>query len=138
MMEHPDRWCTPFWRVAANDNRKPPPSLLWPAIAAAAGLAFVFGVALWPVRAHGAGVQFDCHTLAVAMGGMADFRDTGADLEKVVRMARRRHPNSGSAQVAVIEREIRRLWAERLPGDLAARRLFERCRAQLGDMGRDG
>lgn len=137
-MEHPDRWCTPFWRIAANDNRQPPPSLFWPALAAAAGLAFVFAVVLYAPHARGAGVQFDCHQLALAIGGMADFRDTGADLTKVLRMARTRNPNASGRHLAVIEREIRRLWAERLPGDVAARRVFERCRTQLGDMGQDG
>lgn len=82
-------------------------------------------------------VLFDCAQLAAAVGNMADFRDTGGRLELVVRMARDRNRGAPASYLDVIEREIRRLWREQLPRAAAVDSAFKRCRAQLGDMGRD-
>jgi len=105
-------------------------------VLAAAALAMI--LALLPRNARGQGVYFDCPDFAAAIARLADFRDADADLDKVVRIARRHNPASSSQHLAAIEREIRRMWRERLPQELVAQRLFDRCRAQLGDMGMEG
>jgi hypothetical protein len=88
-----------------------------------------------PARAEG--VMFDCADLATVISLIADFRDTDASLEKVVKLALERNVDSSLAHRAVIEREIRRLWKEGRPRRDAVRQLYKRCRDVMGDMGRD-
>lgn len=92
---------------------------------------------LWPRMANAA--RFDCADLAMLIGGAADFRDAGADLEKTLAIARERSGgHQGNAEHRVLEREIRRVWQEQLPRRRAIAMLYKRCRAQLGDMGAEG
>lgn len=108
---------------------------------AGALLAVVVGVAgalvLWlvmPRDARSAPI-FDCVDIASQAGAAADFRDAGADLEKTVRIARLRNAFRTSAEMNVIEREVRRVWREQLPRKHAVANLYKRCRRGLGDMG---
>lgn len=130
MMERPDRWCAPLWEA-----RQPRPVRaawwIW-----AATIVAAIGLAAWAGRDAQGAVFLDCRELAVAMGVAADFRDTGAELDKVIAMARRRNAEAlNPAQLAALEREIRRVWAEKIPVDDVPQRTFERCRSRLGDMG---
>lgn len=111
----------------------------WGILAVAAiAVVFAFSVSQAQTRKP-AGVYFDCRELADAVGGFADFRDTGADLERVIRMLHNSVRDSASKRperYQVIEREIRRMWAEGLPYPEATQQLYERCVRQMGDMGR--
>lgn len=86
------------------------------------------------------GVIFDCRQLTETIADFADFRDTDANVDKVIALLRsglHGADKSAPARFAVIEREIRRLWAEGLPARQALEQLHKRCTGQLGDMGRD-
>lgn len=83
-------------------------------------------------------VTFDCRALARAIGNVATFRDVDASEDKTVTLYREINPQIQGPQWAAIEREIRRLWRERLPADEAVLALYLRCQQQLGDMGREG
>lgn len=136
MLERPDRMLEPLWRMAPPREPKPRPLVL-PLLAWLLVIAAVISLVVWaaPVRAEP--VSFECRTFAPAIAGFTDFRDTGARLELVIKMARQRNPQMTRAHMAVVERELRRLWQERLTRDQAELRLYERCVAQMGDMGRD-
>lgn len=84
------------------------------------------------------GVQFDCRMLAGAIDAVAKFRDVDANEEKTIALYHEINPQLRGPQWAVLEREMRRLWRERLPADEASWALFRRCQQQLGDMGREG
>jgi hypothetical protein len=112
---------------------------LWGAIAAVL-LGLAMAMVLWlilPSEARAEGVVFDCVELATAMSLVADFRDAGGELEKTVRVARRDNANMPAPHMRVIEREVRRIWAEGKPKRLAVLGVYTRCKAQLGDMGRE-
>lgn len=112
------------------------------------GLLVVLFVVLCVVAAAGAwgqaperpkgGVVFDCGALGSAVEAMAIFRDVGADVDKTLEIlfahVKRRTP---APRWAVIEREIRRMWTEPLPGPEAGAAVYKRCQQQLGDMGRE-
>jgi hypothetical protein len=102
-------------------------------VAAAGALVLIF-----PPKARAAekAVIVDCGALAENITSLADFRDTGTRLELVVRLARKRQ-GDGPAEQAVLEREIRRMWREGLDAEDAGHAVYKRCKAQLGDMGRD-
>jgi hypothetical protein len=120
-------WCRSFRRRLRE-------VLLLMIVAIVAGLA-LGAIFARPAHAGREAVEFDCGELALVIYRIADFRDTGADLERVVRLAHEQNAEVSRAHREVIEREIRRLWKERQPAEEAAARLFRRCRAQLGDMG---
>lgn len=104
----------------------------------AAAWAALLGLVVYivaPARAQP--VLFDCEPFATGIARMADFRDTGADLGRVIAMARKRNPDMPFAYRAVVEREMRRLWREGLPAERAREALYRRCMEQLGDMGRE-
>lgn len=84
------------------------------------------------------GVTFNCGQLARAIGAVATYRDADASEEKTIAMYRAINPQIRGPQWDVLEREMRRLWRERLPAEEAAWGLFMRCQQQLGDMGREG
>lgn len=106
-----------------------------------AGVA-VLSVVL-PLACSQAGVRatralaFDCGALAASIERIASYRDMDANLGKVLAHVRRLNADLPAQQLEVIEREIRRLWAERLPASDAAFALYTRCQRQLGDMGRE-
>jgi hypothetical protein len=108
----------------------------WIAWAAAAALVVFFLVLLSPRKAHADPVIFDCQQIALAMSLVADFRDTGADLEKMVALAMKQNEELALPYQEVLEREIRRVWKEAKPKRNAVASVYRRCRAQLGDMGR--
>jgi hypothetical protein len=113
--------------------------LFWQCLAAVlAGIALAMVMMLVAPPARGAekAVIVDCGALAENITSLADFRDTGARLELVVRLARTRQ-GDGPAEQAVLEREIRRMWREGLDAEDAGHAVYQRCKAQLGDMGRD-
>lgn len=101
---------------------------LWAAVAACA---------IYSSCARAAPVEFDCPQLAVVIHNAAMLRDLDANLEKVLALGK---ANSGiqGPRWAVLERELRRLWKGGQSADKAAQDVYKRCRAQLGDMGREG
>lgn len=100
------------------------------------GLAAALVLALiLPRQAHAQ--QFDCHDLASVINAAAQFRDARAKLHLTVKIARETSPHRTRAEHVVIEREIRLMWRDGLRRDDAAGEVYRRCRAQLGDMGRD-
>lgn len=86
----------------------------------------------------GRGVLFNCRTLAQAVGGVAVYRDVGADQAKTIAMLRAKNAWLGGSHLQALEREIRRMWREGLTPEEAEFALYKRCEAQLGDMGREG
>lgn len=92
---------------------------------------------IYPRTAAADPVGFDCVELATVISGAADFRDTGADLDKTVKLIRRQNAQVPPAHRAVLEREIRKMWAEDLPKNRATLGVYKRCQAQFGDMGRE-
>lgn len=110
--------------------------------AAAVLIGLAAALVLWlilPREARGQTVVFDCFDLARAIAAATDFRDAGADLEKTVRIARTRSSENGEPdqKIEVYEREIRRMWTEKKKRGAAVRSIYNRCRQQLGDMGRE-
>jgi hypothetical protein len=79
---------------------------------------------------------FDCRALAEAVAPFADYRDAGADVERVVARIRKENTDAPRVRIDVFDRELHRLWAEGLPADEAAYALYKRCTEQQGDMGR--
>jgi hypothetical protein len=108
-------------------------------LTSAAALGTLLALACLEARGQVAqqGPYFYCGALAASIRLMADFRDAGADVERVVKMALEHNSDEPAAHRAVIEREIRRVWTEERPGPAAALAVFKRCQAQLGDMGRE-
>lgn len=96
-------------------------------------LALVLAV-IYPRAAHAQ--KFDCHDLAMVGGAAVDFRDAGAQLEKTVRIARARNADRTQAELAVIEREVRRAFESKATRREAIAELYKRCRKFGGDMGR--
>lgn len=101
-------------------------------------IAGAIALVVWatPVRAEQ--VDFDCVDLAIIVASAADFRDAGAQLDKTLAIARVRNSERSRAHLAVIEREIRRVWDEKRSRRLATLSVYRRCIAQLGDMGWEG
>lgn len=99
-------------------------------------LAVLFIVAPLAFAQEPKGIIFDCKALADGIGAAAAYRDVGADLSKTIAFYRSRAQETPEPRKAVVEREIRRMWREGLPGAEAAFAVYKRCEAQLGDMGR--
>lgn len=92
--------------------------------------ALVLAVALRDVHAS----PVDCHDFAMAAGSAADFRDAGADLEKTIRVARDRSKDRTQAELALLEREIRRVFRDKKPRRPLIAETYRRCRAARGAM----
>lgn len=84
------------------------------------------------------GVVFDCAQFGRSIRNVAELRDLDASLEKTLALIRTKNAATPRPQLEAIEREVRRMWRERLPADEAGWALYRRCQAQLGDMGREG
>lgn len=82
-----------------------------------------------------AAARFDCVDLATMAGAAVDFRDAGAKEDKTVRVARQRNTDRTPAELAVIEREVRRVFREKLPRRQAVANLYGTCRRAGGLMG---
>jgi hypothetical protein len=130
VIEPPDRYCAPMW--GARQARR---AIVWPWLLWAMVIAFAIGAVTCASQARAEPIEFDCAALATGIAMAADFRDAGADLEKTVRLARQRNSDASPEQLAVIDREIRRLWREKRTREASTPAVYKRCRAQLGDMG---
>ncbi len=110
------------------------------AVISAATVAIL--VMVWAGQVHAQevkrpdGVVFDCKELAEIIADFADFRDTGADAERVIELVNRWVPDAKPERAEVMAREIRRLWEEKLSKRDAGAELYKRCKGQHGDMGR--
>lgn len=103
-------------------------------VVAALALAGIMGNARAQER-----VEFDCQALAAGVASIVVFRDTGADVDRVVALFRKLNAEGGKATPAhlnAIEREIRAMWQADAEAEVVAMELFMRCKAQDGDMGR--
>jgi hypothetical protein len=105
VIEPPDRYCAPMW--GARQARR---AIVWPWL-------------LWAM------------VIAFAIGAVTCASQARAELEKTVRLARQRNSDASPEQLAVIDREIRRLWREKRTREASTQAVYKRCRAQLGDMG---
>lgn len=113
----------------------------WPvavAIVAILILCVVAATAALAQETQKRGVLFNCLTLAQAVGGVAVYRDVGADQAKTIAMLRAKNAWLGGSHLQALEREIRRMWREGLTPEEAEFALYKRCEAQIGDMGREG
>lgn len=120
-----------FWPRCEDSARLP--WLIW---AIVVGLAI--SLVVYATRADAEPVRFDCQQFAVGIGLAVDFRDTGAQLDKVLTLARKRNGDVSVAHREAIEREIRRAWSEGRSRERAVFDVFKRCQQQMGDMGREG
>lgn len=81
-------------------------------------------------------VIFDCQQLGTYARRIAMLRDLGAQRDKVLDQLRRElRPGM---MLAVLEREAKRVYAEKPSGPEAEASAYKRCQTQLGDMGEEG
>lgn len=106
---------------------------------AGAVAAIVVGVAaalvlflILPREARAA--RFDCHDFAMVAGSAADFRDAGAQLDLTLVIARDRSKDRTQAELALIEREIRRVFREKKNRRRVVAETYRRCRDTRGSM----
>lgn len=75
-------------------------------------------------------ISVDCEAIAGFAAFMTTYRDTGAELARVVALLRAR--GRGQPDLQVYEAEVRRVWREDLPRDAAAAAAHRRCTEVLG------
>lgn len=106
-------------------------------IAIATGVIFLLTIATASAHAQAPPATVDCRSMAMTLERIATYRDTGANLDKVVGLLRKLAAGSPVELVAVYEREVRRMWREGLAADDAALAFYVRYTSRLGDMGRE-
>ncbi len=125
-MERPDRFCEPMWGAKQRRRAIFLPWIVWALVVGAA-----IGLVVYASQARAA---FDCHDFAMIAGSAADFRDAGADMGRTVKIARARNIDRTQAELALIEREVRRVFRERKTRRLEISQVYRRCRASRGSM----
>lgn len=95
-------------------------------------LLFLIGVGLLCAAslAWGRGAGFthqDCLGLGYFVRMTAEVRDLGADVDKHVALVRKRVAPGGADLSDVLERELRRVYAEALPPAKAEESTYTRC-----------
>lgn len=131
MIDRPDKIFEPLWESKHHRRRM----ILLPWLIWAIVIGLVIALVLYASRAH-AQAHFDCEQLAYGIGNVAVLRDLGADMNKVIAATLKENRRQvAPAHMAAIEREIRRVWREGLDPEKAKAEVFNRCRAQGGDMG---
>jgi len=80
----------------------------------------------------------DCKDLASQIALAAWARDMQADENLVAIFHRSANKHLGFNQSRAVEREVRRVWHEKLPAKDAIAASYRRCQAQLGEMGLEG
>lgn len=121
----------PFDDLVEAFTPRPPVGLAWWGWALAVALAIAVVAALaWIPRAGAQGVGFtdqECKTLAHFARASAEIRDLEAKLEKHVVLVRRRVAEGGWRLSLMLERELRRVYAEGLEPGKAEERAHTRC-----------
>ena len=123
------------------DDLVPPLRICWPDLgwrgyAILAILAIALPFACTVSAQERPRVVFDCQQFATYARGMATLRDVGADRDKV--LAELRSQVRPGMMLAVLEREVKLVWAAKQPRIEAEHGAYKRCQAQLGDMGHEG
>lgn len=108
------------------------------AVIAALVVAMVLFVIFPPkARADVPEKTFNCQALAVNLEFAAELRDLGVRLDKALAYIKLKSEEQGARWDAV-DREVRRIWAQRLTSEEVLLDVYTRCTLQLGDMGREG
>jgi hypothetical protein len=81
------------------------------------------------------GLAVDCRELASSLALAAWARDMKADENLVAIFYRTHQQHLGDPLARAIEREVRRLWHEKLPASVAVGAAHLRCRETLGKLG---
>lgn len=136
---------SPWDDLVDEISRRPPARAAWAAfgiiviliLAAALCLHFIARMAIPAARAQDVPrVIFDCQQLGNYARRIAMLRELGAQRDKVLEQLRRElRPGM---LLAVLEREAKRVYAEKPSGPEAELSAYRRCQAQLGDMGQEG
>jgi hypothetical protein len=119
----------PFREEEEKKPRLLVPVLIWAAII---GLVLALALHAGKVRAQEP-VSFDCQSLAGVISQAVNYRDAGANVNRTVAVFLRKL-KLPKGHAAVLEREIRRMWRERLDEDDAGFAIFKRCIEKNGDM----
>lgn len=90
-----------------------------------------------PVQGAGAAVM-DCADLYAFALQIAVLRDLDANRAKVLARVKELNRDLAPARLAVLERELKRVWREGKRPEEAAMALYTQCMEQLGDMGAEG
>lgn len=96
-------------------------------VALAAGVALVFTSTRLNAQLQ---PQVDCAQLAAFAGRVAEYRELGAELAKVIEKIRRDNPSAFAQRVMV--REAERVYREARGVDEAAYEAYSRCQQYLG------
>ena len=131
---------TPFDKLVEEFTPRAPVRAAWWGFVMILALIFALLLSLHFIARAGAQerprVVFDCVQYATYARGVATLRDVGADREKVIAELRKdlRH----GMMLAVLEREVKLVFAQKLPRIEVEHGAYKRCQAQLGDMGVEG
>jgi hypothetical protein len=121
----------PFHHLVDELTPRPPVKLAWWGWVLAAVLSIAVVAALaWIPHAAAQGVGFtdrECKALAHFARASAEIRDIGAQLEKHVVLVRQRVAEGGWRLSLELERELRRVYAERLEPSRAEESAHTRC-----------
>jgi len=133
---------TPFDDLVEEFTPRPPVRQAWWGFVALVVLIFTLLLSMHFIALayaqERARFAVDCKDLANQIALAAWARDMRADENLVAIFHRSANRHLGFNQSRAIEREVRRVWHEKQPARKAVDAAFDRCRAQLGDMGLEG
>lgn len=129
---------TPFDDLVEEFTPRPPVRLAWWGYAIAVALAIAVVMTLAGIAKAQERTAIDCKDFANQIALAAWARDMRADENMVAIFHRTANQHLGFNLSRAIEREVRRVWHEKLPMGKAIEAAHKRCQAQLGDMGREG
>lgn len=130
---------SPFDALVDQVTPRAPARLAWYCFALAAALAIAVVIALSTMAkayADAPRVVWDCDHFSNWARRIAILRELGAEQGKVINELRR-ELRSGIT-LAVLEHEVKRIYAGKPSRLEAESNAHRRCEEQLGDMGRDG
>ena len=130
---------TPFDDLVEGVSRPPARAAWWGFIALLVLIFVLVLAAHFMARAHAQErMAVDCKDLAAHVSLATWARDMHADENMVAIYFSKANQHLGHNLVRALEREVRRVWKEKLPAGKAIEAAFKRCQQQLGDMGREG
>jgi len=130
---------TPFDDLVTEFTPRPPARAAWCGFVVILALIFALVLSLHFISrayADAPRVVWDCYQFGTWARRIAMLRELGADQGKVIGELRRElRPG---ITLAVLEHEVKRIYAGKIPRLEAEGNAYKRCQQQLGDMGVEG